>query len=155
MAPPIDNATLLAKLEELVKKVDDTNQKADHTNQKLEEMQKSVQQIREEQEAVKVWKPDLENQLSKLRDTVSDLKLKVDLFIHESPKPEDTFADKSGVPASAHLGATARVEVLGQVGHHEAHPHRSVGVVTDLVTAPPPVKGRSFIGTTQSRMEEK
>ncbi|CAO2143691.1 unnamed protein product [Urochloa humidicola] len=140
MAPPVDNATLLAKLEELVLKADATNQKADQTNRKIEEMQQSINQMSEEQDAVKVWKPELENKVAQLQNSASTLKMKMDLFIQESPKVGDHAlkVSEDGEPSSAHLEDPAAAEAPGPNGRRDelGHRGRGAGVVTTLVPSP-------------------
>lgn len=143
MAPSNEMAVVLAKLEELGKKADEANSKADQTNRKIEEMQQSINLLSEEQTSVKNWKPELEGRVTELQNSVFDLKTKVDLFIHEPPKPNSKAEGevKMEAPTPAHLGVAATVEASRQIGHHYANHHRGVsaGVVTTLV--PPPVKG--------------
>lgn len=152
MAPPNDIAVILAKLEELGKKADEAISKADHTNRKIEEMQQSVQVISEEQASLKIWKPEFEGKVSELQGSVFDLKTKVDLFIHNLPKPSKTAEGevKEEAPTSAHLEVAATAEASGQLGHRSPKFHRSVGtgVVTTLV--PPPVRGANLFHRTPS-----
>jgi len=142
MAPPTDSiSTVIAKLEELGRKVDNVDRKTDETNQKIEEMQSSIQQIKDEHTSVNTWKPELENKVSDLQNSVFLLKQKVDLLIHESPKPITVEGIVSGVPTPAQLGVTADAETPGPDGHRVDNHHRSAGarVVTTLV--PTPVTG--------------
>jgi len=141
MAPPTDSiSTVLAKLEELGKKFDIMDRKTDETNTKIEEMQCSVQQIKDEQTSMTTWKPELDDKVKDLQDSVYLLKKKVDLFIHESPKSATTEDDiLIGVSAPAHLGASADAGTSGQNGHRLDHHHRSVGAGVVTTLAPPPV----------------
>ncbi|CAL4981530.1 unnamed protein product [Urochloa decumbens] len=76
MAPPVDNATLLAKLEEMTKGIKETSLKQDETNRKIEGMQQSINRISYEQGEMKTWKPQLETKVTELQNSVTDLKLK-------------------------------------------------------------------------------
>ncbi|CAN6338981.1 unnamed protein product [Urochloa humidicola] len=138
MAPPVDNASLMSKLDAFMTKMDASTTE---TNRRLEGMQTSIDSILLEQGSIQQWKPQLETKVTELQDSLSDLKLKVDLFIHEQPKSRIEEAAQCGVSTSAHLGVTAHAEAPGLECHHEETTHRRVGagVVTTLV--PPPVTG--------------
>ncbi|CAN6276319.1 unnamed protein product [Urochloa humidicola] len=125
----------------MVKDIRETSLKKDETNCKIKGMQQSIDRISGEQGEIQTWRPQLEGKVTDLQNSMSDLKLKVDLFIHELPKREAEGEVDLGVPAPAHLGAFTKAEVLGPNGHGEVHHHRSVGtgVVTTLVHTP--VKG--------------
>ncbi|CAN6235112.1 unnamed protein product [Urochloa humidicola] len=146
MAPPVDNAALMSKLDAFMTKMDAN---AVETNQRLEGMQSSIDSILLEQGSIQQWKPQLETKVTELQNSVSDLKLKVDLFIHEQPTAAVGEAAQYRASTPAHLGATAEAETSGPESHNEETIHRRVGagVVTTLV--PPPVTGRSAVGTTQ------
>ena len=75
MAPPTDSiSTVIARLEELGRKVDNVDRKTDETNQKIEEMQSSIQQIKDEHTSVNTWKPELENKVFDMQNSVFLLK---------------------------------------------------------------------------------
>ncbi|KAF8730967.1 hypothetical protein HU200_016842 [Digitaria exilis] len=144
MAPTADPlVAVLAKLEELGKKVDRTNLKTDETNRRIEEMQASIGLLREEQSTVKEWKPEFEGKIAELQGSVFELKTKVDLFIHELPRPglNSDKEVKVEAPVSAHLEATASAEASGQFGHREEILNRRAGAGVAITPVPPPVKG--------------
>ena len=134
MAPPSHLAAVLQKIDELGKKLDTTGTKTDETNRKIEEMQQSIQ---------RVWKPNMENKITDLQNSMFDLKTKVNLFIHQLPSSKKGEDDRSlpEVPTTAHLVVSAGAEASGLSGYHVDNDYRSAGagVVTTLV--PPPVKG--------------
>jgi len=149
MAPVADPmTTVLAKLEELGQKMD---VKAEEVSRKLEEVQLSVQGVEQslqrvmaEQEALATWKPKIETTVTQLKNSVYDVKTKVDFFIHSLPRSDSEigngFVDEALAPA--HLGANRDyAEAPVQFGHSMSSDHRGIGagVVTTLV--PPPVKG--------------
>ncbi|CAN6225874.1 unnamed protein product [Urochloa humidicola] len=117
------------------------NSKVDTTSRKIEEMHQSLDKLSEEQGEIKNWKPQLEGRVTDLQKSVSDLKLKVDLFIHERPKREGDGEVKIEAPASTRLGATTDAEVFGQDCHRPELIHRREGVRVDPILTPPPVKG--------------
>ncbi|CAO2183142.1 unnamed protein product [Urochloa humidicola] len=121
--------------------MDESMSKVEETNRKIEGMQISIDKLALEQGSLQTWKPQLEGRVTSLQQSVDDLKLRMDLFIHELPSHEIKGESSLGTPAPAHLGAPVTTEVSGQNCHREAINHRSVGagVVTTLV--PPPVKG--------------
>ena len=88
------------------------------------------------------WKPELEDKVSDLQNSVFLLKQKVDCFIHKLPKTEKV---KNGVPhgvsASVHLGASAAVGTSGPNGHSVDPSHLSVGAGVVTTPVPPPVTG--------------
>ncbi|CAL4941434.1 unnamed protein product [Urochloa decumbens] len=126
----------MSKLEEMMKQMDKT---AEETNRKLEGMQQSFDKLSLEQGSIQTWKPELEGKVTKLQQSVSDLQLKMDLFVHELPKPTAEGEElKVEAPAPAHLGATAKAEASGQNCHRVDNHHRGIGagVVTTLVPSP-------------------
>lgn len=150
MASVSELSAILSKLEELGKKADETNLKVDQANRRIEEIQSSVHHLTEEQDLVKAWKPELEGKVTELQNSVSDLKLKVDLFIHELPsKPKGEEEIKLEASTPAYLGVPAKVETSGQSGHREETLHRSAGFGVVTTLEPPPVKGaKRFSETT-------
>ena len=89
-------------------------------------------------------KPELENKVSDLHNSIYLLKQKVDLLIHELPKLSPAEEGDFGAFASAHQGAAAAAAAAGTSmpnGRGDDLSHRSAGagVVTTLV--PPPVIG--------------
>ncbi|XP_039804309.1 uncharacterized protein LOC120668633 isoform X2 [Panicum virgatum] len=145
-------STVLAKLEELGQKFDNMDRKTDETTQKIEEMQQSVRQLKDEQISLTSWKPELEDKVSDLQNSVFLLKQKVDCFIHKLPKTEKV---ENGVPhgvsISAHLGASAAAGTSGPNGHSVDPSHLSVGAGVVTTPVPPPVTGRSVIGSSYLR----
>jgi chromosome segregation ATPase len=90
MAPPADSiATVLAKLEEMSRKMDATGSKVDEANRRMEEMQASVDGLKLEQGEVNLWKPKFETKVTKLQNSVHDLKKKMDLFLEEVPERKE------------------------------------------------------------------
>ena len=89
-------------------------------------------------------KPELENKVSDLQNSIYLLKQKVDLLIHELPKLSPAEEGDFGAFASAHLGAATAAAVAGTSGPNGrgddlSHRSAGAGVVTTLV--PPPVIG--------------
>lgn len=82
----------------------------------------------------------MQTKVSNLHDSVFDLKQKVDLFIHELPKPRPREGEE--VRKEAHLEALAfDAEVPGQIGHRRDLHHRSAGAGVVRTLVPPPIKG--------------
>lgn len=141
MAPPAAPADAIAAV---LVKLEELGRKADHTNQRIEEMQASLHQLTEEQGAINSWKAELEGKVADLQSSVFLLEKKVDLVIHELPKPKikrQREKSETEVPTPAHLGVPAKAEASGQFGHRDANSHQGVGAGVVTTLAPPPVTG--------------
>ncbi|CAN6337557.1 unnamed protein product [Urochloa humidicola] len=82
----------------MMQKMDVSNLKHDETNRKIEGMQLSIDRLSDGQGEIESWKPQLEGKVTKLQNYVSDLKLKMNLFIHEIPKRSTEGEAKVEVP---------------------------------------------------------
>ncbi|CAN6362892.1 unnamed protein product [Urochloa humidicola] len=130
-----------SNFDDLRKKMDESKLKADETNRKIEGMQLSIDTLVRKQGSIQAWKPQLEGKVTKLQNAMTDLKLKVDLFIHDLPKKLEEGGTSVETSAPAHLGATAKAEASGLHSHHEEIIHRRVGAGVVTILVPPPVKG--------------
>lgn len=103
---------------------------------------------------VKDWKPQLEDKVTNLQNSMFLLEKKMDLFVHELPNSKQKMKSEEEIEIEAltpaHLGVTVKTGAPGQSGHREAILHRGfgTGVVTTLV--PTPVTGANRFQSSSS-----
>lgn len=81
--------------------------------------------------------------MTNLGNSVQDLKMKMEHFIHVLPKDgvRDEKIAELERPGPAHLGGYRDAEALGQFGHGKLFDHRDLGAGVVTTLAPNPVKG--------------
>lgn len=131
MAPPRVHdplAAILAKLEKNGKE-DDTHKMLANLQLKMWTVNDSLQKLLVGQEQVATWQPEMETKVIELKGSIFDLRLKVDVFIHEIPKKSDlsTDPDGKGMSTPAHLGVPSKEAAFSQNGPGFDNHYRSLG----------------------------
>lgn len=125
MAPPGTEdplMTIVSKLEENTKMLSDMRLQ-------MMSMEGSLRKVADDQMVIESWKPEIDEKVSSLQESVMDLKHKVDLVVTKFPKEPAALFGVVGVgtATSAQLDDPAKAEASGQASHHVIQDIRGLG----------------------------
>lgn len=112
MAPPRVEDPMV----QLLAKIEEGNKMMSEMQSSMKVLENSVKKLSDEHDKVENWKPAVEATLNSLSDTIQDLKIKVEHFIHETSKQKKPQYEKlvdSGLPSPALLRSHRDAEAPG------------------------------------------